>query len=359
MLMALTNLAVIIFVFLLGIASFDSPSPEYLQKPKLVENKAIYITAYTAGMKQRRAELVDLINKTELNSIVIDIKDYSGLIFFDSQLPIINQIKANDIRIPDLKEWLKYLKKEGIYTIARITVFQDPYLAEKMPSIALKAKTGGLWRDKKGLAWVDPTQKFVWEYNINLAKEVIKLGFDEINFDYIRFPTDGNIKNIVYANLDTDAKKNEVMASFYDYLDKSLRFYPVLTSADMFGMILWRNDGLNIGQRFEDAAPHFDFICPMVYPSHYPPGFENFANPAEYPYEIVYRSLVRFKDQKQRARIRPWLQAFDLGAKYDASKIIAQKKATYDGGGLGWLLWNASNRYTSQGLDFEKISKLE
>jgi hypothetical protein len=321
-----------------------------------MENKGIYLTAYIAGMKQRRQELVDLIKQTELNTVVIDIKDYSGQIFFDTNIKLVNEIGAEDIRIPDLAQWLKYLKKEGIYTIARITVFQDPYLAEKRPDIALKSKSGGLWRDRKGLAWVDPTQKFVWEYNINLAKETARLGFDELNFDYIRFPTDGDIKQIVYANLDNDLGKSNVMAEFYQYLNNNLTFYPVLTSADMFGMVMWRNDGLNIGQRFEDAAPNFDFICPMVYPSHYPVGFEGFANPAEHPYEIIYRSLIRKKDENSlnRAKIRPWLPAFDLGAVYDTEKIQLQKQATYDGGGFGWLLWNASNRYTAEGLDLNK-----
>ncbi|MFA6322899.1 MAG: putative glycoside hydrolase [Candidatus Buchananbacteria bacterium] len=347
----LVNLFVIGFSLILGFGSAVNSPADFLVKPQKIENKGIYLTAYIAGMKQRREELVDLINQTELNSVVIDVKDYSGMIFFDTNLAEVDKIGAEDIRISDLKNWLKYLKQQGIYTIARITVFQDPYLAENKPEIALKSKSGGIWRDKKGLAWVDPTQRYVWEYNINLAKETAKLGFDEINFDYIRFPSDGDIKQIVYANLDKNGDKSKVMADFYQYLDQSLTFYPVLTSGDMFGMVLWRNDGLNIGQRFEDAAPHFDYICPMVYPSHYPPGFKDFANPADHPYEIVFQSLDRVKNAKYRAKVRPWLQAFDMGAVYDDQKIRLQKKATYDSGGYGWLLWNASNRYTNKGLD--------
>jgi len=203
------------------------------------------------------------------------------------------------------------------------------------------------------LSWVDPTQKFIWDYNLDLAKEAVKIGFDEINFDYIRFPSDGDIKQIVYANLDNSEDKSRAMREFYRYTALTLSFYPVITSADLFGMTLWRFDGLNIGQRYEDAAPYFDYISPMVYPSHYPAGFEGFNNPAQYPYEIIYRSLMRVKDKipHNQAKIRPWLQDFDLGADYTPEMIKLEKKATNDANGFGWLLWNASNRYTIAGLE--------
>jgi len=358
MFLPLINLLVIIPVLLFSLVfTFNQPTYQVLKKPEKIENKGIYLTAYTAGAKTRRAELVDLIKSTELNSIVIDLKDYSGKVFFDTDNPLAGEIGAEEIRIPDLADWLKELKKEGIYPIARIVVFQDPYLAEKRPDIALKAKGGGVWRDYKGLAWVDPTQKLVWQYNLDLAKEAVKLGFAEVNFDYIRFPSDGNIKQIVYANLDnaTFEGKAKVMAEFYRYVKKSLVFYPAFTSADLFGMVLWRSDGLNIGQRLEDAVGNFDYICPMVYPSHYPAGFEKFANPAEHPYEIIYRSLIKAKDKlgSSQTKIRPWLQAFDLGAVYTPEMIKTQIQASNDSGGIGWLLWNASNRYNNGGLELK------
>ncbi|MDX9893078.1 MAG: putative glycoside hydrolase [Patescibacteria group bacterium] len=325
------------------------------QKPKLIENKAIYLTAYTAGSKPRREKLVELVENTELNSMVIDIKDYSGKIFFDTDIPLVEEVGAEEIRIPDLADWLKDLKSKGIYTIARITVFQDPYLASQKPDIALKSKTGGLWRDYKGLSWVDPTQKLVWQYNLDLAKAASKIGFDEVNFDYIRFPSDGNIKNILFANLENadSFNKSQVMKEFYIYVKKSLAFYPVVTSADLFGMVLWRDDGLNIGQRLGDAVGNFDFICPMVYPSHYPDGFEGFANPANHPYEIIYRSLIRATDVMagSNSKLRPWLQDFDLGAVYTPEMIRLQKQAAYDANSVGWMLWNASNNYTAAGLE--------
>ncbi|MBI5221513.1 MAG: putative glycoside hydrolase [Candidatus Magasanikbacteria bacterium] len=337
----------------------DSPTYQIYKHPAKIEVKGIYLTAYTAGNQQRRAELVDLVQNTELNALVIDLKDYSGRIFYDTKLSLAQKIGSPEIRIPDLANWIKDLKKQGIYTIARIVVFQDPYLASKMSEIALKDKSGGLWRDYKGLAWVDPTQKLVWDYNLDLAKEAVSLGFDEVNFDYIRFPSDGNIKTIVYANLDNATYEGKALAmqQFYEYLHDTLEFYPVFTSADLFGMVLWRSDGLNIGQRFEDAAPNFDYICPMVYPSHYPTGFEGFANPAQHPYEIVYKSLIRAEEvlnsDGSRAKLRPWLQDFDLGAVYTPEMIELQKQASYDASSTGWLMWNASNRYTAEALELE------
>ncbi|MFA5021580.1 MAG: putative glycoside hydrolase [Patescibacteria group bacterium] len=356
MILPLINLLVILpLMFFSLLITGNQPTFEVLNRPQKIENKGIYLTAYTAGMKQRRQELVNLIKTTELNSIVIDVKDYSGKIFFDANLPLADKIKSKEIRIPDLDQWVAELKKQGIYTIARIVVFQDPYLAEKRPDIALKSKAGGTWRDRKGLSWVDPTQRLVWDYNMDLAKEAVRLGFDEVNFDYIRFPSDGDIKQIVYANLDNNSfeAKSRAMAKFYNYVNQSLTFYPIITSADLFGMVLWRKDGLNIGQTLEDAALNFDYVCPMVYPSHYPPNFQGFANPADHPYEVVYQSLIRAKDDLKpaKAKMRPWLQDFDMGAEYTPQMIRAQIQASYDSNSVGWLLWNASNRYTAAALE--------
>lgn len=327
-----------------------------LKKPELKEVRAIYLTGYTAGWKERRNELISAVDNTELNAVVIDIKDATGRIFFDTDLPMVNEIGSEDIRIPDLEEWLKELREKGIYTIARIVVFQDPFLARAMPEIALVTQSGGLWRDYKGQAWVDPTYKLIWDYNLDLAKEATRIGFDEVNFDYVRFPSDGNIKEIVYANLDNNNQKEEknvVMKEFYEYVNDTLKFEPIVTSADLFGMTLLRSDGMNIGQRLEDAAPNFDFIGPMVYPSHYPPGHQGFANPAEHPYEVIYHSLISGKsiiEEAGRAKLRPWIQDFDLGAVYTPAMIRAQIQASIDGGGSGYFVWNASNNYTIAGF---------
>ncbi|MBU1164357.1 putative glycoside hydrolase [Patescibacteria group bacterium] len=350
---------IITTIFLLPIIFFNSlyslTQPPIVKKPQQINVKGIYITAYTVSYPTRYDKLVKLVEDTELNAIVIDLKDYTGHVLYDSKIPLVNQLGTEDIVIADVKALVDKLKEKGIYTIARIAVFQDPKLAETKPEWALKnKKTGKLWRDYKGLAWVDTSNKKVWNYNLAIAKEAVDFGFDEINLDYIRFPSDGDILDIDYAYTE-NTKKVEVMKEFFRYFGTSMAAEPVYTSVDLFGMTLTMDDGLNIGQRIEDAAPYFDYICPMVYPSHYPRTFRGYNNPADYPYEIINLSLEEGKDKLKntKAKYRPWLQDFDLGAIYDASMIRKQIQAVYDNDGAGWMLWNASNNYTSSALKRE------
>lgn len=316
-----------------------------------IKVKGLYLTAYSAGNPKKISEIIKLINETELNSIIIDIKDYSGYIFYKSDLPFVKSIKAEDVRIKNLSEVLNNLKKNHIYTIARISVFQDPLLAEKKSDWALKTKTGALWRDRKGLAWVDPSKKEVWNYVVSVAKEAAQLGFDEINFDYIRFPTDGKLDEIVYPD---GLKKYQVVENFFKYATAELATAPVYLSADLFGLTTERsgtNDML-IGQRLADAVKYFDYVMPMVYPSHYPAKYMNFSNPADHPYEVVYNAMLKgvLQADGRKAKLRAWLQAFNLGAIYDGEKIRSQINAADDAGADGWILWNAANRYTDAGL---------
>ena len=329
--------------------------------------KAIYLTAYSAGSPKKLDEIIGLIDRTELNAVVIDIKDYSGLVLFKTKVPLAKKLGLVDNRYRDLAATIKKLHAHHIYVIARQTVFQDPILAEKFPELALKkvgparnasssvAGGGGLWRDHKGLAWVDATKKEVWDYNVAIAQDAAKYGFDEINFDYIRFPSDGNMKTVVYGNL--KEKKYQVMARFYKYLNSKLRAEPVWISFDFFGFVMEKTgeDDMNIGQRLDDALPAADYISPMMYPSHYPSGHLGLANPAAHPGLVITHGielgLSRFDNQ--RAQFRPWLQAFDMGAIYDGDMIRAQIDAVEKFPNAGWMLWNASNRYTSAGLKTE------
>ncbi|MDO9509886.1 MAG: L-threonylcarbamoyladenylate synthase [Candidatus Magasanikbacteria bacterium] len=322
-------------------------------KNPLVKVKGIYLTAYSAGSQNKMAEIIDLIKRTELNAIVIDIKDYSGLVLYDSQVPLVVSLKNKDNRLGDVKKLIEKLHKEKIYVIARQTVFQDPVLAEKKPQWAIKSKSGGLWRDKKGLSWVDPTKKEVWNYNLSIAKEAIALGFDEINFDYVRFPTDGNMSDTLYD--DESKKKYEVMGEFFQFLNNKLSQEPVWISLDFFGLTM-EQKGLNdmaIGQRIEDAVEFVDYICPMMYPSHYPYGHIGLTNPAENPRAVFENGMKlgtpKFEDK--RTKVRPWIQAFNIGAVYDAEKIRAQIEVTEKYSNAGWLMWNASNRYSEAGLN--------
>jgi hypothetical protein len=325
------------------------------KKPLKQTVKGVYLTAYSAGSSKKLGQIIDLIDRTELNAVVIDIKDYSGLVLFDTKNKLANDLKLKDNRYPSLTSTIRRLHDHNIYVIARQTVFQDPVLAERRPELAIKNSSGGLWRDYKGLAWVDPSKKDIWDYNVSLAKEVAEYGFDEINFDYIRFPSDGNMKTAVYSS--TSTRKYLVMDNFYKYLTGKLAKEPVWLSFDMFGFVMEKKgtDDMNIGQRLEDALDNADYICPMMYPSHYPPGHLKLANPAANPAIVLNNGLKmgapRFEGK--RAELRPWIQAFDLGAVYDAGKIRAQIDEVEKFTNAGWLLWNASNRYTDAGLKKE------
>lgn len=329
---------------------------EQISKKELVYNKGIYITFRTAASK-RMDELIELVKRTELNAVVIDIKDFTGRIPFDTESDLINELGSEKIFIKDIRELIDKLHKENIYVIARIAVFEDNYLPGERPDLGLKKIGGGLWRDFKGLAWLDPASQEVWDYHVVLAKEVIKVGFDEINLDYIRFPSDGDISNIVYPFWDYKTPKKEVIRQFFEYFSQRIKPLGIFISADLFGLTLTSETDMNIGQWLEDAALYFDYICPMVYPSHYPEAYEGFTNPALYPYEVIYKALLtgqeRLASGSFSAKLRPWLQDFDLGADYDAEMIELQKKAVYDAGAYGWLLWNPKNIYTEEALETE------
>jgi hypothetical protein len=327
------------------------------RKPEKREVKGIYLTAYSAGSSKKVDEIIDLIDRTELNAVVIDIKDYSGLILYDSDVALVNELGVEDDRIGDVSALIEKLQSHDIYVIARQTIFQDPILAEKKPEWAIHAKYGGLWRDHKGLAWVDPTEQAVWEYNVDIAKEAIVLGFDEINFDYVRFPSDGNLSQVVYTN--GGRARTEVMGEFFAFLDEELSSEPAWISIDMFGFVMERHDGMSIGQRLEDAVDHLDYISPMMYPSHYPSGHLNVANPAAHPALVIENGMKKGIPyfEGTRAAVRPWIQAFHLGATYDATKIRAQIDMVEKYSDGGWLLWNAANRYSSAGLRVSEESE--
>ena len=324
-----------------------------LEKPHKREVKGVYITAYSAGSKKTVDRIIDLIDRTELNAVVIDIKDYSGLVLYDSDVPLVNELEVEDNRLRDITATIEKFHEHDIYVIARQTVFQDPILARNKTDWAIHNKNGGLWYDNLGLAWVDPSNEHVWKYNVDIAKEAIALGFDEINFDYVRFPSDGNMRAIAYTN--GERELYDVMGDFFSYLDTHLSNEPAYISLDMFGFVMERHNGISIGQRIEDAADHVDYICPMMYPSHYPAGHLGLANPAASPGIVIEHGMKKGAPhfEGKQAEARPWIQAFHIGAHYGAEKIraqIDQVEAYTDG---GWLLWNASNRYTDAGLKKE------
>ena len=353
-------------------------TPSYVSTPKPV--KGIYLTSWTASNVKLRNDLVKLIDDTEINAIIIDIKDYSGKIVFPVENAALKQYGSEDIRNPDLREFIESLHKKSIYVIARIAVFQDAYFVKFRPDLAVKNLAGeAVWKDYKGISWIDPGSREYWDYIVLLSKEARKIGFDEINFDYIRFPSDGNMQDISYPWSST-TPKTLVMKSFFKYLSQSLANTGLKTSADLFGMTTSAKDDMGIGQLLENTFPYFDYVSPMVYPSHYSSNFQGFQNPAKYPYEVVHFSMMsavdraskmnmvtttteiindtttkvsHIEDLNYKEKLRPWLQDFNLGADYGSAEVRAEIKATYDAGLDSWMLWSASNKYTNSALEAE------
>ena len=326
----------------------------HLKTPDSV--RALYMTNWVAGNKKLRNNLVNIIDASELNSIVIDIKDYTGRIGFLVEDEELKRVGSAINRVPDMKEFIGELHEKGIYVIGRISVFQDSYLVHKKSEYAVKTNSGEIWKDNKGVSWLDVGAKPVWEYIALIGEEAYALGFDELNFDYIRFPSDGNMKDISYP-YSLDKNKAETLKEFFVFIDKRFRTKGITISADLFGMTTTNNDDLGIGQILENALIHFDFVAPMVYPSHYPSNFLGYKTPAEKPYEVISYVMSKGIEKAKMAsssplKLRPWLQDFSIGkTKYTSEMIKDQIRATYDVGLNSWMIWNASNVYTVSALE--------
>ncbi len=354
-----------------ALAQTIPPVPSDIEPQKQLQNpperiKAVYATSWSAGSEKKLEYLIKLIKDTELNAIVIDVKDYSGYITYNTDLELPKKYNAVDLRIPQINKLIKRLHDENIYVIGRIAVFQDQRLALARPELALySSSTGQTWKDNKGLMWMDTAAPEVWAYNADIAKEILARGFDEANFDYIRFASDGPLTDIKYPFWDEKTLKTHIVRDFFKYLHEQIPDGKI--SADLFGLVTVNKDGLGIGQHLEYSIPYFDAIAPMTYPSHYFTGFIGYENPADHPYEVVKYSLdsavKRIEDFRvyasttpMNAKLRPWIQDFNLGATYDAAKVRAQIKAFDDSVAGhpelngGWMLWNPSNVYTKDAL---------
>ena len=328
--------------------------------------KALYMTACVAGTPSWRNDLKKLIETTELNSIIVDIKDYTGVVSFPNDFPQLRQGSAGQAKgcvVSDLLEFIQALHEADIYVIGRISVFQDPSYTKLFPELAVKKKSDGeVWKDYKGLSFVDVGAKPYWDYIVDLSKQSYALGFDELNYDYVRYPSDGNMQDTSYTWTIGTTTKPEMLRSFFEYLHDSLEDTGIKTSVDLFGMTTTVTTDMGIGQLLENALPYFDYVAPMVYPSHYPATWSGFAKPAEYPYEVIKIAMAKGIEREQAlnlsnglatstpSKLRPWLQDFDLGAVYGPDKVRAQIQATYDVGLTSWMLWNAGNKYTEEAL---------
>lgn len=332
--------------------------------------KAIYMTQCVAGTPSFRNKVVKLIDESEINAIVIDIKDYTGTVSFLTGNNEIDRLSGTGCKVSDMTDFVEVLHSKDIYVIGRITVFQDPLYAKAHPELAVKRKSdGGTWKDRKGISFIDVGAKPFWDYIVSISTASYAIGFDEINYDYIRFPSDGNMKDIYFSHTGTTTKK-EMLRQFFEYLDSKIAGTGIVTSADLFGMTTTNTDDLNIGQVLEYALLNFDYVAPMVYPSHYPPTFNGWPDPNKVPYEIVKFSMdaavsrVNFLRTEVASstpnsallkrlgplQLRPWLQDNDYPVHYTAAMVRKQIQATYDAGLTSWMLWDPANTYTQSAL---------
>ncbi len=332
-----------------GEAHSEEVKPVRWNKPQVV--KGIYATGWMAGSSKWFPRLVDFIDTTELNALVIDVKDDTGTLSYKSKVPLTVEYEAFQNKIADPQKMMQTLRGHNIYPIARIVVFKDPFLARKKPEWAVKDTDGGLWYDHKGLNWIDPSNRLYWDYIIDIAKEAINLGFQEIQFDYVRFTSDGDLKRCVYP-YSTHQLRQDVIQEFLKYAKNKLGSYRIPISADIFGLATSATDDLGIGQKFEKIASSVDIICPMVYPSHYALGTFGLKNPDSNPYQTVFHGVSDAKKRldklglgSEAPQIRPWLQDFSLGYHYGRTEIQKQIQAVKDAGVNEWIFWNPSCRY--------------
>ncbi len=368
-----------------------TPEERHAEAKERSENRrGVYMTYDVAADGGRaatrlREDILKLIDETELNAVVIDVKETKGTMISDG-----------------LAETVQTFRKKGIWTIARMTMMRDNSQTAPHPEFYIRRANGAFWRDNHGHMWLDPSHPGVLEYNLREVKRAIDIGFDEIQYDYVRFPSDGNMKDIVYPSYRPPLQKYEAIRDFLASMEQELRVYKpeIILSADLFGYVAMQAEDLTIGQRLVDIGDSVDYISLMVYPSHYYAGFYTPADPvrglasifipykdpdpkkvvSSNPYEIIYRSMLIADDVLSgratttkdgsfmtatstpnasahiRAKMRPWLQDFDLGVDkargiyYDAAKVRGEIKAADDAGTSGWLLWNPSNVYTAEAL---------
>lgn len=309
----------------------------YAKPPEYV--RGVYLAPHTYS-ERKVVETIHYARLSGLNAVVLHVKDPFGHLHWGSKNPIALEIGAvkDDGR---LAAALKRFKESGIWTIAKTDLFQDSLLADSHPEMAiLDTQTGKPWRNKNALSWTNPYDRRVWDYNIALAKELAALGFDEIQFDYIRFPSDGNLSRIRCPEVVDGKTKIETIGAFLKAANAELKPLGIILSVDLFGFVAWKSDDFGVGQRIEEIAPHVDAICPMLYPSHFPSGFLGKKNPADFPKEIMELSVEKLS-KRTTVEVRPWVQAFW----YTPDDIIAQIEGIESKGGKNWLIWNPASDY--------------
>lgn len=336
---------------------YGEPVPAEARVPKPDAVRGIYLNAWAAGSRGRRGALIELAEATEINSFVIDVKDATGYVSYRTRSELAREIGADgEIRIGNIRAVLDELRERGIYPIARIVVFKDPLLAERRPDLAIQRADGTIWEDHHGEKWVDPYNREIWDYAIELAREAVELGFSEVQWDYVRFPDvpQSYMREAVYPARQ-DRTRVQAIREFLSYSREALKDLGAPVTADVFGLTTSAGDDMGIGQKWEDLVDVTDVLLPMVYPSHYARGSYGIAHPNSSPYATVKTAIAhalrRTEGVEGAASIRPWLQDFTLGSpRYGPEYVRAQIRAVYDAGLTEWILWNPGARYTAAAL---------
>jgi hypothetical protein len=314
----------------------------------------LYMSFWAVSSKTMRAQIFETAAKAHLNAVVIDVKGDLGLIAFRTSIPMVAKTGANRvITIPDAPGLIADLHQRGLYAIARIVTFKDTPLASARPDLAVKTANGTLFADNERLHWTDPFSQVVWDYNIQIAVAAAKAGFDEVEFDYVRFPDHVGLQ---FSKESNEVNRRRAISGFLGEAQKALNPYNVFLSADNFGYVAWNLNDTGIGQSFDDIGKVVDYISPMLYPSGFRYGIPGVRNPLDDPYRIVYASLEKAKQRTGFSGVvfRPWLQAFADYAfdhrQFGKPQLHQQIKAAEDAGAQGWLLWQPRNVYPTQTL---------
>ncbi|WP_308637073.1 putative glycoside hydrolase [Paenibacillus silvisoli] len=323
--------------------------------------RGIYVSGWVAGSKKRMQSLIDLVDRTNLNAMVIDVKNDYGQLTYRSELPAVHAIDGDrHASISDIKGLLRKLKAKHIYVIGRVVTFKDPLYAKKYPGMALQKQSGGVWRDGQGKAWLDPYQKQVRDYNEAIAAEAAALGFDEVQFDYVRFPDNGSkVDREVRYSDQQGRSKSDIISLFLREARTVVHNAGARVSADVFGLVTSSTNDMGIGQSWRAVSGAVDVISPMTYPSHYSTGMYGVKSPDLSPYPIIRqamqdakrRNAIMERSGNQRtASIRPWLQSFTARwvhphQSYGAEQVNKQIQAARDQGIKEFLLWSSNCKY--------------
>lgn len=336
----------------------NAPSIDYHLYVTPSPSKGIYIPA---SKLKNKSYYIELAQNTGVNSFIIDVKNDTGYLTFptENKKLVERGIVLAKPPIENISEIMHTLYEHNIYPIARVVAFKDSVVAKRNPYLAVQSAKGGIYYTKAGDTWLNPYDKRNWEYLLEICKEAKKVGFKEIQFDYIRFHESMDSDRVL---LDDTKSKTEIITEFVEYMSKALHDEGIKISVDVFGAVVLSDIDANIvGQNFIDMSRYVDYISPMIYPSHYANGTFGIEYPHLKPYNIVQRTMSTAQSKieqiegDKKAKLRPWLQDFTMGnlkpyKAYGEKEISDQIRGAYDAGVKDWIFWNASGKYTEDGL---------